>query len=119
MTLRNSWHWSMRSLRSTAQPVVRVTALTVCSPIVPMIHAHWASLQRRGIQPRIARRRRPHGSGLGARRWVVERTHAWLHPFPRLRVRFQRRADIHEGFLLPGCALACWRTLQKSFGKAL
>lgn len=34
--------------------------------------------------------------GLGRRRWVVERTFAWLNQFPRLRVRYDRRADIHE-----------------------
>lgn len=40
-----------------------------------------------------------HGSGLGRFRWVADRTHAWLHNFRRLRIRFERRADIHEAFL--------------------
>jgi transposase len=31
-----------------------------------------------GIEPRIAKRRTEHGSGLGKIRWVVERTIAWL-----------------------------------------
>jgi transposase len=35
------------------------------------------------------------------RRWVVERTFAWLNQFRRLRVRYEKRADIHEAFLLP------------------
>ena len=35
-----------------------------------------------------------HGSGLGRRRWVVERTFAWLNQFRRLRVRYDKRADI-------------------------
>ena len=39
---------------------------------------------------------------------VVERTHSWLHNFRRLRIRFDRRADIHEAFLKFGCALLCW-----------
>jgi len=30
---------------------------------------------------------------------VVERTLSWLHQFRRLRVRWERRADIHEAFL--------------------
>ena len=42
---------------------------------------------RRGIRPYIARRRTPHGSGLGTYRWHVERTLSWLHNFGRLRVR--------------------------------
>jgi transposase len=53
----------------------------------------------------IAKRRTERGSGLGKYRWVVERTHAWLHNFRRLRIRFERRADIHEAFLKLGCSL--------------
>ena len=77
--------------------------------------SHHVALTLRGIKPRIAKRGQPHGSGLGIYRWVVERTHAWLHQFRRLRVRFERRADIHEGFLMLGCALVCWRALRGSF----
>lgn len=68
-----------------------------------------AELRRRGIRPVIARPGRPHGSGLGKLRWPVERTLSWLHQFKRLRVRFDRRADIHEAFLQLGCALICYR----------
>ena len=75
-------------------------------------NAHRAALQERGITPLIARRRTEHGSGLGVTRWVVERTNAWLHQFRRLRVRFERRADIHEAFLKLGCCLICWRSLK-------
>jgi len=56
-------------------------------------------LRARGIRPMIARRGVAHGSGLGRRRWPVERTLAWLHQYRRLRARWERRADIHEGFL--------------------
>jgi len=55
----------------------------------------------------IAKRGTPHGSGLGKTRWVVERTLSWLHQFRRLRVRYERRADIHEAFLSLGCILIC------------
>lgn len=72
------------------------------------------ALWLRGIRPRLARRNTAHGSGLGNRRWVVERTLSWLHQFRRLRTRFERRADIHQAFLTLGCALICWRSL-KSF----
>ena len=54
--------------------------------------AHRQKLRERGIKPVIARRRTEHGSDLGKFRWVVERTHAWLHNFRRLRIRFERRA---------------------------
>jgi transposase len=30
-------------------------------------------------------------------RWVVERTISWFHQFRRLRVRYDRRDDIHQG----------------------
>ncbi|AEI81685.1 hypothetical protein CNE_BB1p02610 (plasmid) [Cupriavidus necator N-1] len=35
---------------------------------------------------------------------MVERTHAWFHKLRRLRIRFERRADIHEAFLKLGCS---------------
>ncbi|MFD5385951.1 IS5 family transposase [Streptomyces sp. NPDC127074] len=62
--------------------------------------------------PVIARRGTPHGSGLGIYRWVVERTFAWLHGFKRLRVRWERRADIHEAFLKLACCLITHRQVH-------
>jgi len=56
-------------------------------------------LRERGVVPRIARRGEEHGSGLGTVRWVVEAAVAWLHGFRRLRVRWETRDDMHEGFL--------------------
>ena len=73
---------------------------------------HRAALLALGIQSQIARRRTPHGSGLGKTRWVVERTIAWLHWFRRLRIRYERLPNIHEAFLKIGCSLICWRFLQ-------
>jgi len=52
--------------------------------------------------------------GLGVVRWVVERTLSWLHQFRRLRMRDERRDDIHEAFLQLGCALICWNALEGS-----
>ena len=43
---------------------------------------------------------------------MVERTFAWLNQFRRLRVRYEKRADIHEAFLSLGCALICWHFLR-------
>jgi len=31
--------------------------------------------------------------------WVIERTIAWHHRMRRLRIRYERRDDIHEAFL--------------------
>jgi len=69
-------------------------------------------LRRRHIQARIAWPKSPHGSGLGTKRWVVERTIAWLHQYRRLRIRYERRDDIHEAFLAIGCSLICLKLLQ-------
>jgi transposase len=65
-------------------------------------HDNRRELRRYLIAPEIARRQTEHGSGLGRARWVVERTFAWLHHFKRLLVRYDRRAEIHEGFLALG-----------------
>ena len=73
---------------------------------------HRQELRARGIGATIPRPRQPHGSGLGKQRWVVERTIAWLHQYRRLRVRYERRDDIHEAFLAIGCSLICLKLLQ-------
>jgi transposase len=68
---------------------------------------HRNALCKLGIDSVLAKRRTENGSGLGAFRWVVERTLPWLHQFRRLRVRYERRDDIHEAFLTIGCILIC------------
>ncbi len=60
---------------------------------------------KRGIVPAIARRDTRHGTPLGTYQWVVERSFAWLHDFKRLRIRWERRAGIHEAFLRLACCL--------------
>jgi hypothetical protein len=55
------------------------------------------------------------GSGLGIFRWGVERTVSWLHQFRRLRIRYERRADVHAAFLTLGCSLICHRYQTNSF----
>ncbi|MCO8648311.1 IS5/IS1182 family transposase, partial [Burkholderia multivorans] len=32
----------------------------------------------------------------------------------RLRIRFERRADIHEAFLELGCSLVCWNIFRRT-----
>jgi len=68
--------------------------------------------RHRAILPRRGTRR---GQGPGRLALVVGRTIAWLHQFRRLRVRYERRADIHQAFLSLGCVLICFRTLTASF----
>jgi hypothetical protein len=69
-------------------------------------------LRRRGITPRIARQGIESRERLGRYRWVVERTLSWLNRFQHVKARYERRADIHLGFLSLGCALTCWRALD-------
>jgi transposase len=58
-----------------------------------------AGCRIRGVVPQIARRGVESADRLGRHRWVVERSFAWLHCFRRLATRYERRADIHRGFL--------------------
>ena len=68
-----------------------------------------------GIRALIPRRGTGKERGVGPIRWVVERTHSWLSQFRRLRVRYEKRADIHMAFLTIGCALICWNFVQRWF----
>jgi transposase len=70
------------------------------------------AVRSRGVKPFIARRGIEHGSGLGTERWVVERTFAWLHNMRRLRIRYERRPELHLAFMLLGCAVICQRMLS-------
>ncbi len=65
-------------------------------------------LRRRKIQPFIAKRNTKHGSGLGKYRYVVEACFDWLFNWRRLRVRYEKRDDIHDAFLILGCCMICW-----------
>jgi transposase len=76
---------------------------------------HRQQLRSRGIIPQLARRNRSHGSGLGKYRYVVERAQSWLHKYRRLKLRFERRDDIHEAFLALACALICHNCLLDPF----
>jgi transposase len=69
-------------------------------------------LRRRGIEPVIARRNTEHGSGLGVTRWYVEAALGWLFNNRRLRVRYEKRDDIHQAFLILGCVMICWNKVQ-------
>ena len=50
--------------------------------------------------PRLAKRNTEHGSGLGPMAVGGGANFAWLNQFRRLRVRYEKRADIHEALRL-------------------
>ncbi len=80
--------------------------------------SHRQTLRALGVIPVIAKRFTEHGSGLGAHRWVVERTLAWLHQFRRLRIRYERRqTSMKHSFLsrVPSYALVvCFHSVRCS-----
>jgi transposase len=77
---------------------------------------HRMELSCRNIGSEIARRGTPHGSGLGVYRYVVEQTSALLHQFRRLKMRYDKRDDIHETFMTIAEAMICWRRLNNENG---
>jgi len=70
-------------------------------------------LVRRGIQPIIPARRNSknatHQDGRVMRRyrrrWIIERTNAWLQNFRRLVVRYERKVLVFLGLVHMACAL--------------
>jgi transposase len=65
-----------------------------------------------GIEPHIARRKTPHGSGLAKVRWVVERTIAWLKGLRRMRVRYDRLGVAQEAWNTLAACVICFRLLH-------
>ena len=70
-------------------------------------------LRQRKTKPLIAKRNTENGSGLGKFRYVVEAAFDWLFNQRRLRVRYEKRDDIHQAFLIIGCFLICWRRVME------
>jgi transposase len=73
--------------------------------------SHRVKVRALGVTPVIARRNTKNGSGLGKKRWYVERSFAWLHGYKRLRIRYERRADIHEALISVALSMICLRQL--------
>jgi transposase len=69
-------------------------------------------LTRRGITARIARRGIESKDRLGRRRWVVERTMAWLLAYRRLALRYDRTATTITALAKLAMALICYRRLK-------
>jgi transposase len=72
-----------------------------------------AYLRRRGIRPRIARRRIESSTRLGRHRWTIERTGAWLGGFRRLRIRYERDSERFYALAMLACAVICFNALQQ------
>jgi hypothetical protein len=59
-------------------------------------------LRQRKTKALIAKRYTKNGSGPGKFRYVVEAASDWLFNQRRLRVRYEKRDDIHQAFLIIG-----------------
>jgi len=78
-------------------------------------------LRRRGIEPivphRKGRRKPPTQDGRALRRykrrWIIERTIAWLGNFRRLAVRYDRSLTIYRGFFHIACFMITLRRVLK------
>ena len=68
---------------------------------------HRQGLREMGVEPVLPEKGIDDQSGLGETRWPVERTLAWLHQNRRLRIRYERRPDIHQAFLTLACIKIC------------
>jgi hypothetical protein len=65
-----------------------------------------------GIEPALPKRGDDE-RGLGIWRWFVERTISWLHQFRRLRIRWDRRPEIHQAFLSLAATVICYRIYKR------
>jgi transposase len=66
-------------------------------------------------EPRLHKRGQPHGSGLGKRRWPVERANAWLLENKRLGLRCDRLGFIVEALLRAACMFLVAPRLAREF----
>jgi transposase len=73
---------------------------------------HRQALRERGIEPKLAKRRTEHGSGLGVYRWVSERFFSWAHGMRKLRFVTEKTSEMQYAFLNLGAALICFRYLH-------
>jgi transposase len=76
---------------------------------------HRQGLREMGIEPVLPEREIDDQEGLGETRWPVERTLAWAHRNRRLRIRYERRHDIHQAFLTLACIKICASALFAGF----
>ena len=68
-----------------------------------------------GAEPHIHKRRQPRGSGLGQRRWPVERSNAWVLENKRLALRYDRLGCIIQSLLQAACIFLVAGRLARQF----
>jgi hypothetical protein len=71
------------------------------------------SWPERGLQAEISQRGQPAPVQVG-RRWVVERTNAWLNDFGRIRRCTERRRPCIEAYLALATAIVTLRALLRA-----
>ena len=76
-------------------------------------HRCRSECRKRRVSPRFARRGIDSSERLSRHRCVVERALAWLNRLRRLTIRYERRPDIHEAFVILGCALICLNQIRR------
>ena len=77
---------------------------------------HHRELCRRfHVEPHIHKRGQPHGSGLGKRRWPVERSLAWVLENRRLALRYDRLGFIVQSLLRSACIFQVAEALAREF----
>jgi transposase len=68
-----------------------------------------------GAEPQIHKRGRPRGSGLGKRRWPVERSNAWVLENKRLALRYDRLGFVIQSLLQAACIFLVAGRLAREF----
>jgi transposase len=68
---------------------------------------HREGLRQMGVEPVLPEKGIDDEAGLGEYRWPVERTLSWFHQNRRLRIRYERRPDIHQALLTLACIKIC------------
>jgi transposase len=75
---------------------------------------HHRQLCRKfGAEPCIHKRGQPRGSGLGKRRWPVERSNAWVLENKRLALRYDRLGFIIQSLLQAACIFLVARRVAR------
>jgi transposase len=68
-----------------------------------------------GAEPDIHKRGQPSGSGLGKRRWPIERSNAWLLENKRLALRYDRLGFVIQSLLQAACLFLVVGRLAREF----
>lgn len=113
---QETWRWWMRFPRCMADGGDRGGGRTTCSGISATTRRRFGADCGRGTSCRgslcVAPRTGVDWDG-GGGSWSGRLP--GLNQFRCLRMRYDKRADIHEAFLSLRCALICWQSLRKTW----